>query len=279
MFGAMSDSVSPNLPMPAHASSLEVLRTTAKALSECTDCCVATVVSRSGSAPSTPGQKLVLMSDGTAAGTVGGGGVERAVIERLQSVLASGTGSPEIVSFNLARDLNMSCGGTVELLLEPMWASCPVLLIGAGHVNHAVAQVLPRLGFSVWMVDERPSTLAPERVGALQGVRTSLGPPAEAARDVPRRAAVVVATHDHAHDLEGVVWAVMEGFAWVGGVGSRAKAIRVREQLTERGVDPAVVERVRMPVGTDISARTPEELAISIAGDLIAWRASSRPSR
>lgn len=259
--------------MPAHASPLDVLRNTADALSRCIDCCVATVVSRTGSAPSTPGQKLVLMSDGSAAGTVGGGGVERAVIERLQVVLAAGTGAPELVSFNLARDLNMSCGGTVELLLEPMWASCPVLLIGAGHVNYAVAQVLPRLGFAVWMLDERPATLAPERVGALPGVRTQLGAPAEAAREVPRRAAVVVATHDHAHDVDAVVWAVLEGFAWVGGVGSRAKALRVREELTSRGADQDAVGRVRMPVGTDISARTPEELAISIAGDLIAWRA------
>lgn len=262
------------LPMPEPASPAEVLRRAGDALARCVDCCLATVVSRSGSAPATPGQKMVLLSDGTAAGTVGGGGIELAVVERMQASLASGSTVPEQVSFHLARDLAMSCGGTVELLLEPMRASSPVLLVGAGHVNYAVARLLPRLGFAVWMIDERAATLAPERVSVLEGVRTRLGPPAEAAKDVPRGAAVVVATHDHAHDVEAVVWAVLEGFAYVGGVGSRAKAVRVREELKARGASEADAGRVRMPVGTDIAARTPDELAVSIAGELIAWRAA-----
>jgi xanthine dehydrogenase accessory factor len=259
-----------NLPIPVPASPAEILRLASEAASQSIDCCIATVISRGGSAPSTPGQKLLLRADGTAAGTVGGGGVERSVVEQLQKVLASGDGTPQVVSFNLLKDLGMACGGNVELLLEPLWSSTPVLLVGAGHVGFSVAGLLPRLGFAVLMIDEREGTLAPQRVECLRGVRTRLGPPEQVGTDVPRRGAVVVATHDHAHDVAAVVWAALQGFSYVGGVGSRAKAVRVKETLREKGVEHC---NVRMPVGLDIGARTPEEIAVSIAADLIAWRA------
>jgi len=268
--------ISTTLPIPVSATPVEVLRRATEALSRCVDCCVATVIARSGSAPSTPGQKLLVGSDGQAAGTVGGGGVERAVVERMQQTLAQGEGDPQMVSYNLAKDLGMACGGTVDLVIEPMWSSTPAMIVGAGHVGFCVAQLLPKLGFSVLMVDERPATLAPERVALLEGVRTRLGTAAQTASDLPRRGAVVVATHEHARDVDAVVWAVLEGFAYVGGVGSRAKAARVQEVLREKGVDEATAARVRMPVGLEIGARTPEEIAIAIAADLIAWRHKQR---
>ncbi|MBI5533567.1 MAG: XdhC family protein [Deltaproteobacteria bacterium] len=263
--------ISTKLPIPVGATPAEVLRRATEALSRCIDCCVATVIARSGSAPSTPGQKLILCSDGQAAGTVGGGGVERAVVERMLQILGQAEGGPTLLSYNLHKDLAMECGGTVDLLVEPMWSSTPVLVVGAGHVGFCVAQILPKLGFSVILIDERSSTLVPERVALLEGVRTRLGTPAQVAGDVPRRGAVVVATHEHARDVDAVVWAAMEGFAYVGGVGSRAKAVRVQDVLREKGV----TFDVKMPIGIDIGARTPEEIAVSIAGELIRWRAQT----
>jgi xanthine dehydrogenase accessory factor len=262
------------LPIPVSATPADVLRRASDALARCMDCCVATVVSRSGSAPSTPGQKLLICSDGTAAGTVGGGAVERVVVQGMQEVLAKDQGEPHMVSYALHKDLGMACGGSVELMIEPLWASTPVLIVGAGHIGFCVARLLPGLGFSVLMVDERPATLAPDRISLLEGVKTALGTPDQVAKDLPRRGAVVVATHEHDRDVAAVVWAVTQGFAYVGGVGSKAKAARVRQTLKENGVENAAV---RMPVGVEIGARTPEEIAVSIAADLIAWRSQTEP--
>lgn len=80
-------------------------------------------------------------------------------------------------------------------------------------------------------------------------------------------------THDHAADQVAIEWALRQGFALVGGVGSRAKAARVRSRLEAAGFDEADRARVRMPLGAEIGARTPEEIAVAIAAELIAWRA------
>ena len=260
-------------PMPAPATPVEVMRRVCDSLADGIDACLCTVLHRAGSAPSTPGQKLVLRGDGTAAGTVGGGGVERRAMEIMQELLEKREGEARVVSLSLEKDLAMSCGGTVQLVIEPFWCSATVLLIGAGHVGFATAELLLRLGFRVVLTDQRPSMLAPERISVLRGAICRVGAPSETTVGIPRHAAVLVATHTHDLDVDAVVWAVQQGFAFVGGVGSRAKAVRVRETLTSLGVPAERAAAVRMPVGVDIPARTPEELAVAIAAELVAWRA------
>lgn len=269
----MTEQVS--FPIPKTASPADVLRIAAEALRDGFDVCVATVLGCAGSAPCMPGQKLVLLSDGTAAGTVGGGGVERAVVIRMQQALAASETKPETLKYHLARDLGMSCGGSAELLVEPMYSSTPVLIIGAGHVGLEVAKLISTLQFRVTLIDERSSTLAPERLEDVIGLRALCGKPEQVAHGVPLRGAVVVATHEHALDEAAVVWAVQQGYAYVGGVGSRAKAVRIRNALGALGIAEERAGRVRMPIGVSIGARTPAEIAVSIAGELIAWRAGN----
>ena len=96
-------------------------------------------------------------------------------------------------------------------------------------------------------------------------VGSALGP--------PERAAILVMTHDHTLDQDVIEWALRRGAAFVGGVGSRAKAARTRQRLQAKGFSPEDIERVRMPLGVDIGARTPGEIAVSIAGELVQWRA------
>jgi xanthine dehydrogenase accessory factor len=95
-------------------------------------------------------------------------------------------------------------------------------------------------------------------------------------RGLPEHAAVLVMTHDHALDQEVVEWALRRGFAFVGGVGSRAKAKRTRDRLVHKGFGDADVARVRMPIGVDVGARLPEEIAVAIAAEMIAWRRAPR---
>lgn len=264
-----------SLPIPEPASPADVLRLAAEALGRGRDACLATVLSSSGSCPSTAGQKLVLCSDGSAAGTVGGGGVEHAVIGRMQAMLADGPSTPVTISFQLARDLAMACGGSVELLIEPLLSAMPVLMVGAGHVGLATARLLSSLGFRVSLVDVRPSAFEPSRLQGCDDLHPCCGTPESAPHGVPKRGAVVVATHDHALDQDALIWAVEEGYAYVGGVGSRAKALKLKQALSARGLPDDRVARVRMPIGVSIGARQPTEIAVSIAAELIAWRAGA----
>ena len=133
----------------------------------------------------------------------------------------------------------------------------------------AVAPMLSRLGFAVTVVDEREGYASEERMPFVHTVQAEFD---EAGRDLPAEALVLVMTHDHALDQRVIEWAIGKKFAYVGGVGSRAKAVRVRERLLHKGFTEEDCARVRMPIGVDIGARLPEEIAVSIAAELVAYR-------
>jgi xanthine dehydrogenase accessory factor len=231
---------------------------------------MATVVARHGSAPGTPGQKLYAGADGICVGTVGGGAVEREVLAALRAMLANGRAAKhEVRSFALGAELGMCCGGSLDVLLEPLEALVPLLVVGGGHVATACAPLLAKLGFAVTVVDAREAW---GREGRIPGVTCVVGDYDDAGKALPDHAAVLVMTHDHALDQEVVEWALRRGFAFVGGVGSRAKAKRTRDRLAHKGFAEKDVARVRMPLGVDVGARLPDEIAVAIAAELIAWR-------
>jgi xanthine dehydrogenase accessory factor len=273
------------LPIDASPERLTVL--VAQLLETGLAVAVATVVARKGSAPSTPGQKLAMWRDETTThvlGTVGGGAVERAVLMELAAVLDDARTDAKVHTFRLGPSLGMCCGGSADVLIEPLAVRRRVLLVGAGHVGLATAPLLRSLDFEVTLVDGRDEAHAGERLArvAASGVRVmhadhddpevlkALGPPA--------RAALVVATHDHALDQDVIAWGLGRGLAFVGGVGSRRKAVRTRERLLARGFSTADATRVMMPVGVPIGARRPNEIAVSIAAELVAWRADLETS-
>jgi xanthine dehydrogenase accessory factor len=273
--------------MPRTAPAHEVLRAALEALERGRRVVVASVVARHGSAPSTPGQKLALLDERTAIGTVGGGAVERAVLEAMLRALADPGhhAEPRLETFRLGATLGMCCGGSVDILIEPMSPEVHALVIGAGHVGASLAPLLASLGFRVTLCDPRDDAADPARIPSST---PSNGGPApvrlvHADYDDPEvsgplgdrlaRAAALVMTHDHQIDQAAVEWALARGFGFVGGVGSRAKAARTRARLEAKGVPAADVARVRMPVGVEIGARTPAEIGVAIAAELVAWRA------
>ncbi|HWL85122.1 MAG TPA: XdhC/CoxI family protein [Polyangiaceae bacterium] len=234
---------------------------------------MATVIARHGSAPATPGQKLYIGADGAGFGTVGGGAIEREVLAALDEMLRSKRdergAKHRMRTFRLGPELGMCCGGQAEILFEPIEALTPCLLVGAGHVATATAPLLARVGFAVTVCDAREEWA---RAGRFPGVRVLLGDYDEVAPDFPREGVVAVMTHDHALDQAAIEWALRRGFAYVGGVGSRAKAQRTRDRLEAKGFSMEDRARVRMPIGADIRARLPEEIAVAIAAELIAWK-------
>ena len=234
---------------------------------------MATVLERHGSAPGTAGQKLYLAEDGTCVGTVGGGAIERATLEALEVVVGDPLAKHAVREFKLGAELGMCCGGRIEVLIEPIDGVVPCLVIGGGHVATATAPLLAKVGFVVTIVDAREGWGDEERVA---GVTCLSGEYDEVARDFDVRGACIVMTHDHQLDQRAIEWALARRFAFVGGVGSRAKAERTRQRLEAKGVAEAERARVRMPLGVDIGARLPDEIAVSIAAELVAWRKTPR---
>ena len=126
-------------------------------------------------------------------------------------------------------------------------------------------------------MDERAEAADPKRFAELRGTSVRRRAPGDAAEDVSVRAPGIVATHDHGLDAAAIVWAVGRGHDYVGGAGSKAKEARVKALLEERGVARETIDRVRMPVGLAIGGSTPEEIALLIAAELVAWRHGRGP--
>ena len=274
--------------LPRTALPHEVLRAALDALDRGRRIVLASVVARQGSAPSTPGQKLVLLDERTAIGTIGGGAVERVVLDSMLKALGDPDAAPRVETFRLGASLGMCCGGSADILIEPLAPSLHILIVGAGHVGAFTAPLLAALGFRVTLVDARDSAADPSRLAALPPPTGSAlpGEPVrvihaehddpEVLRGLPAelgRAAALVMTHDHQLDQAVIAWALDHGFGYVGGVGSRAKAIRTRARLEARGVPAADIARIRMPIGPPIGARSPAEIGVAIAAELVGWRA------
>lgn len=233
-----------------------------------------TVLSVAGSAPRHGGARMLVRSDGSLVGTIGGGELERRAMELALERLG---GSPERVSFNLARDLGMCCGGLVELLIEPLRPAPLLTVYGAGHVGAAVAEVARFAGFRVRAVDDRDAWNNAERLPHAE--RVLADPLTFAAANPPgREDYVLIVTHAHATDQALVEALLPCDFAWLGLIGSRAKVARFLVRLRAAGVDPSLFARLSAPVGLDLGAETPEEIAIAIAADLVrVRRGSQRP--
>ena len=139
------------------------------------------------------------------------------------------------------------------------------------------------LGFRVTLCDSREAAADPGRIppSSVRLVHAEHDDPEVRSGLPPRldRTALLVMTHDHQLDQAVIGWALERGFGFVGGVGSRAKAARTRQRLEQRGVAASDIGRVRMPVGADIGARSPAEIGVAIAAELIAWRAGLASSR
>jgi len=235
---------------------------------------LATVTRTHGSAPQRPGARLLLRGDGTTVGTVGGGAIEHEVLEALRTCLRDGR--PAVLRRDLGRDLGMCCGGRMEVFVEAIERTPRLILLGAGHVGQATAKLARGIGFEVVVVDEREELNTEAR---LPGCRRVAMEPAEAARELRVDASdwVLIVTHDH--HLDEVALEVFAGgpHRYVGMIGSLRKVFRVLQRIHSRGALPPL-DRVYAPVGVELGAVTPEEIAVSITAELVALR-HGQPAR
>lgn len=227
------------------------------------------VVQTDGSAPQKIGARLLVLDDGSIHGTVGGGRFEWEIMRAAREAMADG--SPRLVKYDLGKDLGMACGGEMSAFIEPHLPAERVLLYGAGHCARALAPLLIRAGFRVRVVDARGDILAaanfPEGVDVVEA-----DPGADAGQSVRGEDWVLVMTHGHTHDLYTLRAALPRGPRYLGVMASRRKAAKFRKTLSDEGFTEAQIATVRMPIGMEIGAVGPEEIAVSIAAQLISIR-------
>jgi xanthine dehydrogenase accessory factor len=230
---------------------------------------LATVIRVSGSTPQQAGARLLLREDGSQLGTVGGGAIEKAVLEALRNAIDSERS--ELFVRDLAQDLGMCCGGRMELFIEPILPAPRLWLLGAGHVARPTAALALTVGFEVLVVDEREELNTPER---FPGCQLLLDDPSDAlARSkLDQRDWVVIVTHDHQLDERALDAASGQTARYVGLVGSRRKVFRLVQRVNLKRQGDVPFDRIYAPVGLDIGAITPEEIAVSIVAELVALR-------
>jgi xanthine dehydrogenase accessory factor len=229
---------------------------------------LATVVKTSGSTPQKAGARLLLMPDGRRVGTVGGGAIERIVLDALRET--QGGAAAQVLARDLSYDLGMCCGGRMEIFIEPIESTPRLVLIGAGHVAKPTAALARTVGFDVTVVDDREELNTEER---FPGCTLEVEDPSSFLRRsaLGARDWVLIVTHDHALDEQALGLSMQRCPRYVGLVASRRKALRLVQRVAAKGgsVD---LDRLYAPVGLDLGGVSPEELAVSIVGELIAIR-------
>ena len=235
---------------------------------------LATVVRTAGSTPQEAGARLLLRPDGTTVGTVGGGAIEHAVLEALRDARASG--QSQLLARDLGYDLGMCCGGRMEIFIEVIEAPPRLWLFGAGHVARPTAALARSVGFDVTIVDEREALNTDDR---FPGCRRELRDPAALLGEtiLGERDWLLIVTHDHRLDEEVLERALGQRPRFIGLVASRRKTFRLLQRISARtdgagGGAALDRERLYAPVGLDIGAVGPEEIAVSVVAELVALR-------
>jgi xanthine dehydrogenase accessory factor len=238
---------------------------------------VATIVSARGSIPSFKTAKMLVRDDGSICGTIGGGCVEAEVWQAAREVMEQE--KPRTLTFNLNQDpkydTGLVCGGTLDIFLEPVLPAALLYIFGAGHVAHSLYRTAQDAGFDVMVIDDRETYANRERFPKAQEVISEDFEQAMARLNISESAYIVIVTRGHRDDMRVLRWAVGTKARYVGMIGSKRKTIAIFRELRREGLSAKLFERVHAPIGLDIGAVTPEEIAISITAELIAVRRKS----
>jgi xanthine dehydrogenase accessory factor len=240
---------------------------------------LATIVHTDGSIPSYESSRMLVREDGTSAGTIGGGCVEADVWAAAREVMHKE--APRKLVFHLnneaSYDNGLICGGTVEIFVEPILPQPVLYLFGAGHVSTAVAKAAQAVGFGIGVIDDREAFANAQRFPAAQEIYTSFEDAFQKLR--PNSSSyLVIVTRGHKEDMRVLAWAVRTQARYVGMIGSKRKVLSVYKALEKEGYAADEFERVYAPMGLNIGALSPEEIAVSIVAELVAVRRNTDSS-
>jgi xanthine dehydrogenase accessory factor len=217
---------------------------------------------------------MLVFADGRTVGTIGGGCYENEASLKAREVIQSG--QQALLHFELnddfAQENGLICGGQMDVHVDPLEPAPRLYIIGAGHVGWYLARLAGEMDYRVHVIDDREKFASPDRFpGAEQVV---VEPLAEWLHrvEIPASAYVVIVTRGHQGDLEAMRALAARDLKYIGLIGSRAKVARIRAALREEGMPIECLDRVHSPIGLDIGAVTPAEIAVSILAELIAVR-------
>jgi xanthine dehydrogenase accessory factor len=235
---------------------------------------LATIVSTKGSTPREVGAKMLILEDGKILGSVGGGCMEAEVWQEAMKVMAGD--KPKTIHLDLtgksAEEGGMICGGVMDIYIEPIAPSPRVFIFGGGHISLFLSKMSAMVGFQVVVVDDRPQFANQERFPEAEEVIAEEFPLALPKLKVNRSCYLVIVTRGHAYDQEVLEWALGQEVKYIGMIGSRKKIQTVYNALKEKGIKADQLQQVHAPIGLDIGALTPEEIAVSIVAEMIQVR-------
>ncbi|MCU1334800.1 MAG: hypothetical protein JWO19_381 [Bryobacterales bacterium] len=237
-------------------------------------CAVATIVQVNGSIPSFESAKILVREDGSFMGTVGGGCVEAEVWNAAREVIESE--KPRHLSFSLGQDAaydeGLICGGQLNIFVEPVIPQPRAFIFGGGHVSKGISKIATLAGFSTSIIDNREAFANAERFPEAEATYAEEYEDVFARLPVNSSSYVIIVTRGHRDDMRVLRWAVNTPARYIAMIGSKRKTIAVVHELEKEGISREAFDKVFAPMGLEIGAEMPEEIAISVVAEMIAVR-------
>jgi xanthine dehydrogenase accessory factor len=249
-------------------------------------CALATIVQVNGSIPSYQSAKLLVREDGSMMGTIGGGCVEAEVWTAARDVID--TEKPRHLTFSLGQDAaydnGLICGGQLNIFVEPVIPQPRAFIFGGGHVSKSISKIANLAGFATVIVDDREAFANRERFPEAEETYAEEYEAVFEKLPVTSTSYLIIVTRGHRDDMRVLRWAVNTPARYISMIGSKRKTISVVHELEKEGFPRELFEKVFAPMGLEIGAETPEEIAISVVAEMIAvrrapdvdWRALSK---
>ncbi|MCX5907838.1 MAG: XdhC/CoxI family protein [Deltaproteobacteria bacterium] len=233
-----------------------------------------TITATQGSTPREVGAKMLVRADGTIFGTIGGGSLEGEVCR--QALKAIREEKAQTLHFDLSAkesgNVGMICGGVLDVYVEPILPNSKIFIFGGGHISFFLARMGAMVGLPVAVVDDRAEFANRERFPEAEEVIAEEYSSAIRKLSVNKASDLVIVTRGHAYDQEVLEWALGTEARYIGMIGSRKKIQTVYGNLEQKGIPAEKLKRVHAPIGLDIGALTPEEIAVSILAEIIKVR-------
>ena len=237
-------------------------------------CAVATIVQVNGSIPSFESAKILVREDGSFMGTVGGGCVEAEVWNAAREVIE--TEKPRHLSFSLGQDAaydeGLICGGQLNIFVEPVIPQPRAFIFGGGHVSKGISKIATLAGFSTSIIDNREAFANQERFPEAEATYAEEYEAVFPKLPVNSSSYIIIVTRGHRDDMRVLRWAVDTPAKYIAMIGSKRKTISVVHELEKEGIRREAFDKVFAPMGLEIGAEMPEEIAISVVAEMIAVR-------
>ena len=232
------------------------------------DAALCTIIHTKGSTPRKVGAKMLVLTDGTIKGTIGGGNLEKDVIKN--ALIQLKNNEPKVFKHDLLHQHNMCCGGTVEIFIEPIEKMKRLYIFGAGHTGQALAKYALTMDFEIFVIDDRKEYI--DQLKEMPAINKLHVDYKKILPTLPfdENTFVVILTYEHEIDRDILSFCIKKPHAYLGMIGSQRKIEMTKKMFLDAGIaTKKQLEKVNMPIGKTILAETPEEIAISILAELI----------